>query len=101
MEVATRNGQMVLWEGETDHETDPARADALNPFGGAEGLALRFIVEGEWALWASGWPQIELMQAGGGPTLAERGDVAQIVGGAEPMRCGATGGLFRRGYRST
>jgi hypothetical protein len=25
MEVATRNGQMVLWEGETDHEpTRPA-----------------------------------------------------------------------------
>jgi hypothetical protein len=81
MEVATRNGQMVLWEGETDHETDPARADTLNPFGGADGLALRFIVEGEWALWASGWPQIELMQAGGGPSLAERGDVAQIMGG--------------------
>jgi hypothetical protein len=87
MEVATRNGQMVLWEGETDHETDPARADTLNPFGGADGLALRFIVEGEWALWASGWPQIELMQAGGGPSLAERGDVAQIMGGAG--RCGA------------
>jgi hypothetical protein len=72
---------MVLWQGETDHETDPDRADALNPFGGAEGLATRFIVEGEWALWASGWPQIELMQTGGGPTLAERGDVAQIVSG--------------------
>jgi hypothetical protein len=79
---------------------DPGRADTLNPFGGAEGLVLRFIVEGEWALWASGWPQIELMQAGGGPTLADRGDVAQIIG-AEPMRCGATGGWSRRGSRST
>jgi hypothetical protein len=87
MEVATRNGQMVLWEGDTDHGRDPGRADVLNPFGGAEGLAERFIVEGEWALWASGWPQIELMQAGGGPTLADRGDVAQIVAGLS--RCGA------------
>jgi hypothetical protein len=81
MEVATRNGQMVLWEGQDDHASDPARADALNPFGGAEGLASRFIVEGEWALWATGWPQIELMQTGGGMTLADRGDVAQIVSG--------------------
>jgi hypothetical protein len=66
MEVATRNGQMVLWAGETDHARDPGRADVLNPFGGAEGLSSRFIVEGEWALWATGWPQIELMQAGAG-----------------------------------
>lgn len=81
MEVATRNGQMVLWEGETDHGREPARVDELNPFGGAEGLSSRFIVEGEWALWASGWPQLDLMQVGGGPTLADRQDVAQIVSG--------------------
>jgi hypothetical protein len=81
LEVATRNGQMVLWEGDTDHGRDPGRGDVLNPFGGAEGLAERFIVEGEWAIWASGWPQIEMMQTGGGPTLADRGDVAQIVAG--------------------
>jgi hypothetical protein len=81
MEVATRNGQMVLWEGDADHVQDPGRVDALNPFGGAEGLSSRFIVEGEWALWATGWPQIEMLQAGGGSTLADRGDVAQIVSG--------------------
>jgi hypothetical protein len=81
MEVATRNGQMVLWAGDTDHVADPGRADVLNPFGGAEGLSSRFIVEGEWALWATGWPQIELMQSGGGATLADRGEVAQIVSG--------------------
>lgn len=81
MDVATRNGQMVLWDGEADHGQDPGRVDILNPFGGAEGLSSRFIVEGEWALWATGWPQIELMQTGGGATLGDRGDVAQIVSG--------------------
>ena len=81
LEMATRNGQMVLWDGETDHGRDPSRADPTNPFGGAEGLSARFVVEGEWALWASGWTQIELMQTGGGATLADRGDVAQIVSG--------------------
>lgn len=81
MEIATRNGQMVFWTGQTDHETDPDRVDPTNPFGGAEGLAARHVVEGEWALWASGWPQIELMQTGAGATLADRGDVAQIVSG--------------------
>jgi len=81
MEIASRNGQMVLWEGEGDHMLDPNRTDPTNPFGGAEGLASRFIVEGEWALWASGWRQIEMLQAGGGMTLADRGDVAQIASG--------------------
>lgn len=80
-EATTRNGQMVLWDGVTDHEADQARADRSNPFGGADGLATRHIVEGEWAIWASGWPQIELMQSGGVSTLADRGDVSAIVGG--------------------
>jgi hypothetical protein len=79
-EPATRNGQMVLWSGRRDHGSDPDLIDPSNPFGGAEGLSARHIVEGDWALWASGWPQIEAMQAPFGPSLADRGDVGQIVG---------------------
>jgi hypothetical protein len=82
-EPATRNGQMVLWSGRADHAERPERADPSNPFGGAEGLATRHIVEGEWALWATGWPQIEAMQVPFGATLRDRAEVAQIVGALE------------------
>ncbi|MFW5881618.1 MAG: hypothetical protein ACOCTP_03765 [Roseicyclus sp.] len=80
---ATRNGQMVLWSGRGDHEPDAARVDPSNPFGGAEGLATRHIVEGEWALWATGWPQIEAMQAPFGPSLGDRPEVMQTLGALE------------------
>lgn len=83
MEVTTRDGRMVLWEGRDDHGRSPDRVDPENPFGGATGLATRFVVEGDWAYWASGWPQLERMLTGGAPTLAERGPVAQIVSGLE------------------
>ena len=74
--------QMVLWEGETDHARDPGRRRSHQPVRWRGGPVRRVpSVEGEWALWASGWPQIELMQTGGGATLADRGDVAQIVAG--------------------
>jgi hypothetical protein len=79
MDMATRNGQMVLWEGATDHETRAAAADPENPFLREDGIALRFVVEPGRAIWASGWPQLELMQAGVGPTLAERPEVAQVL----------------------
>ncbi|MCU4652894.1 hypothetical protein N8I71_08625 [Roseibacterium sp. SDUM158016] len=81
MEMTPRNGQMVLWQGEADHAARPDAVDPTNPFGGAEGLSTRFVVEGEWARWATGWPQIDLMQAGGFPTLADRPEVAQAVAG--------------------
>ncbi|MGP1357876.1 hypothetical protein [Roseicyclus sp.] len=79
MEMATRNGQMVLWEGATDHEARAAAVDPENPFLRGDGIALRFIVEPERAIWASGWPQIELMQAGAGAALSERPEVAQAL----------------------
>lgn len=82
-EPATRNGQMVLWSGRLDHGATPERIDPSNPFGGAQGLATRHIVEGEWALWATGWPQIEAMQVPFGPTLGDRAEVAQVVNGLE------------------
>jgi hypothetical protein len=82
-EPATRNGQMVLWSGRLDHGADPERIDPANPFGGAEGLSARHIVEGEWALWATGWPQIEAMQVPFGPGLGTRPEVAQMAGGLE------------------
>lgn len=83
METATADGRMVLWEGAEDHARRPERVDPGNPFGGAEGLATRFVVEGDWAYWASGWPQLEGMLAGGGPTLADRGEVALALSGLD------------------
>jgi hypothetical protein len=83
MEVATRNQTMVLWQGREDHARVAERADPENPFGGAEGLSARFVVDPEWAYWASGWQQLEWMLAGGSPTLADRGGVAQLVSGVE------------------
>jgi hypothetical protein len=78
-EPSTRNGQMVLWSGRRDHAATPERIDPSNPFGGAQGLSTRHIVDGEWALWATGWPQIEAMQVPFGPDLGSRAQVAQIV----------------------
>lgn len=83
MEVATRGGQMVFWEGREDHASSPDAADPANPFGGAEGLAIRVVVEPERAVWATGWPQIETVQAGWGSTLADRPEVAQALAGLE------------------
>jgi hypothetical protein len=83
MDVATRGGQMVFWEGREDHARRAEAADAANPFGGAEGLATRVVVEPERAVWATGWPQIEAVQAGWGTTLADRPEVAQALAGLE------------------
>lgn len=79
MSIETRGGAMVLWDGDEDHTPSPERIVSDNPFGGAEGLPSRFVVDGQWALWASGWPQIDAMLRGGGPTLADRTEVAQAV----------------------
>lgn len=80
MEAATRNGEMVLWSGRTDHEATVGAVDPENPFGGAEGLALRAVVRPDWALWASGWPQIEAMQSGFGvASILDRPAVAQVA----------------------
>ncbi|MDG4647675.1 hypothetical protein P6F26_04405 [Roseibacterium sp. SDUM158017] len=83
LEVSARDGRTLFWEGDADHEAQPGRSDPTMPFGGAEGLALRVSVEGDRALWATGWPQIEAMQGGGGPTLADRPEVAQALAGLE------------------
>lgn len=74
-----RGSRMVLWRGAEDHRPDPARADVTDPFGGADGLPGRFNVEGQWALWATGWPQIDAMMRGGFPTLADRAEVSGAV----------------------
>lgn len=78
MQPEMRGDQMVFWRGD-DHALSEDARDPANPFGGAEGRALRYAVMAGTAVWASGWPQMEALLSPRGGTLATLGPVAEMV----------------------
>lgn len=74
-----------------DFEASPDRQDGSNPFGGDMGLPMRVAFTGERAIWATGWPALDLVMASSGPTLVERADAQAVINGLR--RVGNLGGL--------
>jgi hypothetical protein len=86
-----RGSTPVMWTGEADFEPRADRQDGSNPFGGDMGLPLRVAFNGDRAIWATGWPALDLVMAPNGPTLAERADAQGLINGLR--RVGNLGGL--------
>ncbi|MEJ6389079.1 hypothetical protein V8J83_06150 [Gymnodinialimonas sp. 2307UL20-7] len=86
-----RGGAPVMWTGEADFEPSPERRDASNPFGGDLGLPLRVAFIGDRAIWATGWPALDMVISPSGSTLAQRADAQAVINGLR--RVGNLGGL--------
>ncbi len=86
-----RGGAPVMWTGEADFEALSERQDGANPFGGDLGLPLRVAFVGDRALWATGWPALDLALSPSGPTVAGRDDAQAVISGLR--RVGNLGGL--------
>lgn len=76
-----RGGIPVMWLGEADYATDPARVDPAHPFGGDRGLPIRMAFSGDRAIWATGWGALDAVRAPSGAHLAARADVLTLLEG--------------------
>ncbi len=86
-----RGGAPVMWTGEADFEALSGRQDPSNPFGGDMGLSLRMAFLGDRAIWATGWPALDLVISPSGQTIAGRDDAQAVISGLR--RVGNLGGL--------
>lgn len=86
-----RGGAPVMWVGEADYASDPARIDPANPFGGDLGLPMRMAFEGNRATWATGWGALDAVRGPSGANLAARPDAQTLIAGLR--RVGNLGGL--------
>lgn len=75
-----RAGTPALWMGE-DGGTDPEMINDANPFGGELGLPLRFVFNGDRAIWATDWGALEQVLRPSGPNLAAREDAQVLLAG--------------------
>ena len=85
-EETERFGSRVMWVGEDDYAFDTGRVDPGDPFGGAEGLPLRMVFDGDRALWATGWGGLEQVMSRAGPSLVERPDAQTLLSGLSRAR---------------
>ncbi|MBF9043864.1 hypothetical protein HKCCE4037_11040 [Rhodobacterales bacterium HKCCE4037] len=76
-----RGETSVMWTDVSDFEAADDLVDPSNPFGGDLGLPLRVAFLGDRALWATGWPALDLALAPNGPTFAGRDDAQALIAG--------------------
>lgn len=88
---ADRDGNIVMWLGEMDHQPSSDWEDPRNPLGGDLGLPLRMAFTGERAVWATGWNTLDLILRPGGEVLSGRPDAQALIGGLR--RAGNLGGV--------